>query len=120
MPARQLARVAADEETWRAFRQAALVRGVSVAAYLGELVGAELNAEVQRVSALVDEVQNEFDAGNRELRMRLRRVPGMPPTCARCGGPLRLHKTRYGRRKHQWASSWNCLRCRVHHSPDEV
>ena len=36
------ARVAVDEDSWRAFRQAALVRGVSVSTYLGKLVEAEL------------------------------------------------------------------------------
>lgn len=38
----QVARVAASDEQWRAFRQAALTQGVSVSAYLGRLVGAEL------------------------------------------------------------------------------
>src|SRR3954471_428069 len=43
MPSRnQVARVAVDAATWRAFRQAALVRGISVAAYLGKLVEDEL------------------------------------------------------------------------------
>ena len=36
------ARVAVDEATWRAFRQGALVRGISVSTYLGKLVAAEL------------------------------------------------------------------------------
>jgi hypothetical protein len=36
------ARVAVDEKSWRAFRQAALVRGISVSTYLGKLVDAEL------------------------------------------------------------------------------
>ena len=36
------ARVAVDEDSWRAFRQAALVRGISVSTYLGKLVEAEL------------------------------------------------------------------------------
>lgn len=38
----QVARVAVSDEQWRAFRQAALTQGVSVSAYLGRLVGAEL------------------------------------------------------------------------------
>src|SRR3954447_9315033 len=38
----QVARVAVDDATWRAFRQAAVVRGISVAAYLGKLVEDEL------------------------------------------------------------------------------
>jgi hypothetical protein len=43
MPARgQVSRVAIDDEHWVAFRQAALARGISVSAYLGKLVEAEL------------------------------------------------------------------------------
>ena len=38
----QLARVAVPSETWTAFRQAALAQGISVAAYLGRLVDAEV------------------------------------------------------------------------------
>jgi hypothetical protein len=38
----QVARVAVDDATWRAFRQAALERDLSVATYLGKLVEAEL------------------------------------------------------------------------------
>src|SRR2546422_11422240 len=40
--ANQVARVAVDDATWRAFRQAALSRGITVAAYLAKLVDAEL------------------------------------------------------------------------------
>ena len=36
------ARVAVDEETWQAFRQAALARGIPVSAYLGQLVQREV------------------------------------------------------------------------------
>lgn len=36
------ARVAVDEDSWRAFRHAALVRGISVSTYLGKLVETEL------------------------------------------------------------------------------
>lgn len=36
------ARVAVDEETWQAFRQAALARGIPVSVYLGKLVQREL------------------------------------------------------------------------------
>ncbi len=43
MPAQgQVSRVAIDDEGWVAFRQAALARGISVSAYLGKLVEAEL------------------------------------------------------------------------------
>jgi hypothetical protein len=36
------ARIAVDDNTWRAFRQAAIVRGIPVSVYLGKLVEAEL------------------------------------------------------------------------------
>lgn len=43
MPAKQqVARVAVDDATWRAFRQVALDRRISVSTYLGRLVDAEL------------------------------------------------------------------------------
>jgi hypothetical protein len=43
MPARShFARVAVDEERWTAFRRVALERGLSISAYLGRLVEAEL------------------------------------------------------------------------------
>lgn len=44
----QLARVAVSSETWTAFRQAALAQGVSVAAYLGRLVDAEVRRRAGR------------------------------------------------------------------------
>jgi hypothetical protein len=47
-PARQLARVAVDDETWHTFRQAALTRGLSIAAYLAELVERELSRRAGR------------------------------------------------------------------------
>ena len=39
----QVARVAVADDQWLAFRQAALVQGISVSAYLGRLVEAELS-----------------------------------------------------------------------------
>src|SRR6058998_3839529 len=49
MPSRnQVARVAVDDETWRTFRQAAVARGISVAAYLGKLVDDELRRRKAR------------------------------------------------------------------------
>jgi hypothetical protein len=51
MPSRhQSARVAVDDDTWTSFRHAALLRGVSVSAYLGKLVEAELKR--RRATAL--------------------------------------------------------------------
>jgi hypothetical protein len=36
------ARIAVDADAWRAFRQAAIIRGIPVSVYLGRLVEAEL------------------------------------------------------------------------------
>jgi hypothetical protein len=55
MPARgQVSRVAIDDETWVLFRQAALARGISVSAYLGKLVEAELKRRAGRAVAKVE------------------------------------------------------------------
>jgi hypothetical protein len=51
---RQVSRVAVDDETWVAFRQAALARGTSVSAYLGILVEAELKRRGGRAVAGVE------------------------------------------------------------------
>lgn len=50
----KVARVAVPDEQWRAFRQAALVQGVSVATYLARLVDAELSRRRGRAVAAVD------------------------------------------------------------------
>jgi len=50
----QVARVAVDEGEWLAFRQAALACGVSVSAYLGRLVEAELRRRAGRPVAAID------------------------------------------------------------------
>src|SRR3954465_7426150 len=47
--ARQLARVAVDDETWRRFRQVAIVRDLSMAEYLGQLVRRELRRRADRL-----------------------------------------------------------------------
>jgi hypothetical protein len=55
MPAQgQIARVAVDAERWVAFRQAALARGISVSAYLGKLVDAELKRRGERAVSQVE------------------------------------------------------------------
>ena len=46
------ARIAVDAETWRAFRQAAIVRGIPVSVYLGRLVETELGR--RNVTAVAD------------------------------------------------------------------
>jgi hypothetical protein len=50
----QVSRVAVDDERWVAFRQAALARGISVSAYLGKLVEAELKRRGGRAVARVE------------------------------------------------------------------
>ena len=60
MPSRnQAARVAVDDETWRVFRQAALARGITVAAYLGKLVESELRRRKDSPLAVADVEQTE-------------------------------------------------------------
>src|SRR5919106_1083041 len=49
----QIARVGVDDERWMAFRQAALSRGISVSAYLGRLVEAELKRREGREVATI-------------------------------------------------------------------
>src|ERR687891_2010868 len=49
----QIARVGIDDERWMAFRQAALARGISVSAYLGRLVEAELKRREGRAVATI-------------------------------------------------------------------
>jgi hypothetical protein len=50
------ARIAVEADAWRAFRQAAIVRGIPVSVYLGKLVEAELG---RRSETLVGEVDAE-------------------------------------------------------------
>lgn len=62
MPSRnQVARVAVDDETWLAFRQAALARGITVAAYLGKLVESELRRRKANPLAVADAERPEAD-----------------------------------------------------------
>jgi len=57
----QVARVAVSEEQWRAFRHAAVAQGVSVSAYLGRLVDAELSRRGARAVGRSDELTTETD-----------------------------------------------------------
>lgn len=50
----KVARVAIDDGEWRLFRQAALAQGISVSAYLGRLVEAELSRRRARPVAAID------------------------------------------------------------------
>ena len=58
------ARIAVEDSAWRAFRQAAIVRGIPVSVYLGKLVEAELG---RRSETQVGEVDAE--AGPRDQAM---------------------------------------------------
>lgn len=58
---RQLARVAVDDQTWRRFRQVAVVRDISIAAYLGRLVERELRRRADRPLAAVAPDQLDRD-----------------------------------------------------------
>jgi hypothetical protein len=60
----QLARINVSAETWQAFRQVALVRGISLAGYLGELVEHELK---RRRGALVEGVSVEMPEEDQAL-----------------------------------------------------
>jgi uncharacterized NAD(P)/FAD-binding protein YdhS len=60
----QVSRVAVDDETWVAFRQAALARGISVSAYLGKLVAAELK---RRSGRAVAEIEPEAPADEQAI-----------------------------------------------------
>lgn len=55
MPSKhQVTRVAVDDDTWRAFRGAALERGISVSAYLAKLVDGELRRRKTSPAAAID------------------------------------------------------------------
>ena len=61
------ARVAVDEETWRAFRQAALARGIPVSVYLGKLVRSEVARRRETLVADVDPALPEPDQALKAL-----------------------------------------------------
>jgi hypothetical protein len=58
------ARIAVDENAWRAFRQAAIVRGIPVSVYLGKLVQAELG---RRSETQLGEVAAEAAPGDQAM-----------------------------------------------------
>jgi hypothetical protein len=58
------ARIAVDADTWRAFRQAAIVRGIPVSVYLARLVEAELG---RRDATPTGDVDAETAPGNQAL-----------------------------------------------------
>jgi hypothetical protein len=58
------ARVAVDAETWHAFRQLALRRGISVSTYIGQLIGREVKR--QRPEA-VERIDVEAPMGDQAL-----------------------------------------------------
>jgi hypothetical protein len=62
------ARVAVDADTWRAFRQAALVRGIHISDYLAKLVEAELARRAPMPTSDVSLSASETDQGLAALR----------------------------------------------------
>lgn len=60
----QLARVGVPAETWQTFRQVALVRGLSISRYLGDLVEAELG---RRHGRLIEAVTPDMSADEQAL-----------------------------------------------------
>jgi hypothetical protein len=69
MPSRYpSARVAVEAETWRAFRQAALVRGIHVSDYLAKLVEAELKRRALAPAGQITLEASENDQALESLR----------------------------------------------------
>jgi hypothetical protein len=62
------ARIAVDADTWQAFRQAALVRGIHVSEYLGKLVRAELARRASTLPGHVSPDARDADQGLAALR----------------------------------------------------
>jgi len=62
------ARVAVQPETWRAFRKAALVRGIHVSEYLARLVEAEIERRAWTPAGEVSLAASETDQGLAALR----------------------------------------------------
>jgi hypothetical protein len=86
MPARQAARVRVDDATWQRFRQAALLRGVSVSAYLGELVERELRRRAGRpldAVALEQPPADQAIAALAELRLAINELDDVAGRLAR-------------------------------------
>jgi hypothetical protein len=59
----KVARIAASDEQWAAFRQAALAQGIPVSTYLARLVEAELKRRNGRPIAAVDPEASPADQG---------------------------------------------------------
>jgi hypothetical protein len=57
------ARIAVEDNAWRAFRQAAIVRGIPVSVYLGKLVEAELGRRSETQVGEVDADELDDIAG---------------------------------------------------------
>jgi hypothetical protein len=87
----QLARVGVSPETWTAFRQAALAQGVSVAAYLGRLVEAEVRRREGREVAGVSLDAPEPDqalAALAEVRASIDELDGIAGRLARSAAAI--------------------------------
>jgi hypothetical protein len=64
VPDQQVARVAVSDETWQRFRQVAILRGLTVSAYLGQLVERELK---RRADAPVAQISTEGEEKDQAL-----------------------------------------------------
>jgi hypothetical protein len=85
--ARQPARVAVDDETWRQFRQVAIVRDLSIAEYLGQLVRHELSRRADRLVAGVSSgqpPQEQALVALADLRQAIDELDGIAGRLARC------------------------------------
>jgi hypothetical protein len=82
----QVARVAVADNQWLAFRQAALAQGISVSAYLGRLVEAELSRRGGRPVQAVDpqtDVADQAVAALAEVRASIDELEAIAGRLAR-------------------------------------
>jgi hypothetical protein len=82
----QFARVAVSDETWLEFRRAALGQGVSIAAYLGRLVDAEVKRRSARTVGGLDSEAPDRDqafAALADVRASIDELDGIAGRLAR-------------------------------------
>jgi hypothetical protein len=79
-----------------------------------------LAAEVERLTPVVAEARSALEAGDREVRQLIGRLPGATPRCEHCAGPLKLERHKWGRGKNQWESGWYCTRCGRRQDTEDV
>ncbi len=101
----QVARVAVEDEQWRAFRALALARDISVSGYLGRLVSAELTrrrawslqdpaapevSELERALSALAEVRAGIDEMDEIAGRLARSAVAFGASWQQVGSPLRL------------------------------